>query len=244
MASGHPLDDDDRLPWLHRVGERIRVEEELGHAPVTACSALKRSYRDILREYDPDAFFVLLNGSIEVVRERLNDSASPVHARLAPRVPVRSARAAPARRIWITVDLAWAQTHRARDRRRARQGLTGYALLDGTRRRRAAERIHAREHLRRGAAATWRATACPPLLPLAMALEVCAASCKEAAGDGGEPARTMSAPALIAFAEAAGTPRWMALSAPAESESVTIQSPKSQLVSHIVVGNRRDAGGQ
>jgi gluconokinase len=77
MASGHPLDDDDRLPWLRRVGERIHIEEELGHRPVTACSALKRGYRDIVREYDPDTFFVLLNGSIEFVRARLMTRRHP-----------------------------------------------------------------------------------------------------------------------------------------------------------------------
>jgi gluconokinase len=68
MSSGHPLDDDDRLPWLRRVGERMREEKELGRASVTACSALKRAYRDVLREYAPDAFFVLLEGPIEAVR--------------------------------------------------------------------------------------------------------------------------------------------------------------------------------
>ncbi|HWD97244.1 MAG TPA: gluconokinase [Acidimicrobiales bacterium] len=68
MASGHPLGDDDRLPWLRRVGERIREEVELGRPNVTACSALKRAYRDLLREYAPDAFFLLLDGPIEVVR--------------------------------------------------------------------------------------------------------------------------------------------------------------------------------
>jgi gluconokinase len=72
MASGHPLNDGDRLPWLRRVGELIQVEEELGHCTVTACSALKRAYRDVLREYDPDTFFVLLDGSIDLVRERMN----------------------------------------------------------------------------------------------------------------------------------------------------------------------------
>lgn len=115
MASGHPLDDDDRLPWLRRVGERIRVEEELGHVPVTACSALKRSYRDILREYDPHAFFVLLNGSIDVVRERLNTrhhSFMPVsllesqYAALEPLQPDESG---------VTVDLAWDQVRIVRE---------------------------------------------------------------------------------------------------------------------------------
>jgi gluconokinase len=71
MASGEPLDDDDRLPWLRAVGERIQAESERGRATVTACSALKRSYRDLLREYEPTLFFVFLDGSIEQVRERL-----------------------------------------------------------------------------------------------------------------------------------------------------------------------------
>ena len=53
MASGRPLDDEDRLPWLRRVGERIREEESIGRRTVTACSALKRAYGDILREYAP-----------------------------------------------------------------------------------------------------------------------------------------------------------------------------------------------
>jgi gluconokinase len=71
MASGHPLDDEDRLPWLRRVGERIRDEEMLGRRSITACSALKRAYRDLLREYAPDAFFVWLDGPEEVVRARV-----------------------------------------------------------------------------------------------------------------------------------------------------------------------------
>lgn len=71
MASGHALDDGDRVPWLERVGARIRDEEAEGHAVVTACSALKRSYRDLLRRYAPDSFFAMLEGPIEVVRARM-----------------------------------------------------------------------------------------------------------------------------------------------------------------------------
>ncbi len=71
MASGHPLNDDDRLPWLQRVGERIRDERERGRLSVTACSALKRAYRDVVRDYAPDAFFVQLDGPIETVRARM-----------------------------------------------------------------------------------------------------------------------------------------------------------------------------
>lgn len=45
MASGSPLTDDDRWPWLAAVREALRTE----HDVVVACSALKRAYRDALR---------------------------------------------------------------------------------------------------------------------------------------------------------------------------------------------------
>lgn len=56
MSAGTPLTDDDRWPWLARVGA------ELASAPtaVVACSALKRSYRDSLRAQAPDTVFILL----------------------------------------------------------------------------------------------------------------------------------------------------------------------------------------
>jgi gluconokinase len=71
MALGHPLSDEDRLPWLRSVGERLREESDEGRATVTACSALKRSYRDLLREYVADIFFVFLDGPLELVRSRI-----------------------------------------------------------------------------------------------------------------------------------------------------------------------------
>jgi gluconokinase len=71
MASGEPLSDEDRFPWLQTVGERVKAESDRGRVTVTACSALKRSYRDLLREYEPTLFFVFLDGSAELVRERL-----------------------------------------------------------------------------------------------------------------------------------------------------------------------------
>ncbi|HEY3771698.1 MAG TPA: gluconokinase [Solirubrobacteraceae bacterium] len=56
MASGTPLTDEDRAPWLARVGE------VLAGAPgvVVACSALRRAYRDAIRAVAPDAVFVQL----------------------------------------------------------------------------------------------------------------------------------------------------------------------------------------
>jgi gluconokinase len=54
MAAGEPLDDDDRWPWLSRVREWIATHED----GVITCSALKRRYRDVLR--DPHVVFVHL----------------------------------------------------------------------------------------------------------------------------------------------------------------------------------------
>lgn len=70
MASGVPLDDADREPWLRAVGRVIAEIQRTGTAGVVACSALKRSYRDLLREAAPDLFFVHLTGNPEVLRER------------------------------------------------------------------------------------------------------------------------------------------------------------------------------
>ncbi len=68
MASGHPLDDVERAPWLRAVGERLADEPD---GAVAACSALRRSYRDTLREYVPGAYFVFLTGSEELIAERI-----------------------------------------------------------------------------------------------------------------------------------------------------------------------------
>jgi gluconokinase len=71
MASAIPLNDDDRWPWLRAIGERLRDAESAGRRTVTACSALKRDYRDLLREYVPAAFFVELDGPVNLVSERV-----------------------------------------------------------------------------------------------------------------------------------------------------------------------------
>ncbi len=71
MASGEPLDDDDRWPWLRAVGEQLGDAEISGRRTVTACSALTRDYRDLLREYVPAAFFVELDGPVNLISERV-----------------------------------------------------------------------------------------------------------------------------------------------------------------------------
>lgn len=69
MAAGHPLDDDDRWPWLQRVGETLADAASTGL--VIACSALKRSYRDAILAAEPRARFVLLDGDRELLQKRL-----------------------------------------------------------------------------------------------------------------------------------------------------------------------------
>jgi gluconokinase len=69
MAAGVPLDDADRLPWLHTIGAWLAAHADAGG--VISCSALKRSYRDVLRAAAPTQFFVHLDGSPEVVARRV-----------------------------------------------------------------------------------------------------------------------------------------------------------------------------
>ncbi|MBU6495338.1 MAG: gluconokinase [Acidobacteria bacterium] len=71
MRSGHPLTDEDRTPWLHAVGQRLADSLADGRSVVMACSALRVRYRDILREYAPGAFFLLLDADRRVLRERV-----------------------------------------------------------------------------------------------------------------------------------------------------------------------------
>ncbi|TFD28195.1 gluconokinase [Cryobacterium lyxosi] len=71
MASGHPLTDEDRLPWLTRIAETIANAVAQGEPVVVACSALKRSYRDLLRVFVPTLVFAELYGSRELIAERL-----------------------------------------------------------------------------------------------------------------------------------------------------------------------------
>jgi gluconokinase len=72
MSTGHPLSDEDRLPWLGLVGQRINSLESNHRRVVVACSALKRSYRNIVRAYSPNAFVVCLDSSPDVVQARVD----------------------------------------------------------------------------------------------------------------------------------------------------------------------------
>jgi gluconokinase len=69
MAAGHPLDDDDRSPWLEAIGQWLSAHDQTGG--VASCSALRRRYRDILRAAAPRVKFLHLDGDPQVVTQRV-----------------------------------------------------------------------------------------------------------------------------------------------------------------------------
>ncbi len=71
MRSGTPLDDEDRWPWLEAIGEWISGKEALGESAVVTCSALRRAYRDLLREGRPHVRFLHVTAESDVIRDRM-----------------------------------------------------------------------------------------------------------------------------------------------------------------------------
>ncbi|WP_327151662.1 gluconokinase [Nocardia sp. NBC_01329] len=72
MTSGVPLDDGDREPWLAAVGDWLRARVGEGTGGVIACSALKRRYRDLLRDRAPSTYFLLLTADRDELLERIS----------------------------------------------------------------------------------------------------------------------------------------------------------------------------
>ena len=71
MAAGTPLTDTDRMPWLSVVAATMAKGVGEGHPSVVACSALKRSYRDLLRSQVPDLLLIYIDGEAEIITQRL-----------------------------------------------------------------------------------------------------------------------------------------------------------------------------
>jgi gluconokinase len=71
MRQGIPLDDADRQPWLETLSRAIGAWLDAGRTVVLACSALKHSYRDTLRDDHEGVVFVYLKGDPLVIRDRL-----------------------------------------------------------------------------------------------------------------------------------------------------------------------------
>jgi gluconokinase len=71
MAAGHALTDADRQGWLQTLSERLAQARTAGQGVVLACSALKRSYRDVLRRGAPELQLVHLYGSRALLAARI-----------------------------------------------------------------------------------------------------------------------------------------------------------------------------
>jgi len=87
MAAGMPLTDDDRHGWLIAIAARLREAKRARMGLVVSCSALKRSYRDLLRSVgETDVRFVYLMGSRALLAERApGRTPRTLHAAIAAR---------------------------------------------------------------------------------------------------------------------------------------------------------------
>ena len=74
MSSGIPLTDADRIPWLNNLGKIASEHLEKEEMLIMACSALKKAYRDILREdINGETQFIYLKSSFEEIAGRLQN---------------------------------------------------------------------------------------------------------------------------------------------------------------------------
>ena len=71
MSRGVALTDADRIPWLNSIRNAMLQWQAEGRDAVLACSALKRSYRELLA-INSDVKLVYLKGTYELLRERLH----------------------------------------------------------------------------------------------------------------------------------------------------------------------------
>ncbi|MDC9589294.1 gluconokinase [Xenorhabdus sp. XENO-10] len=71
MAQGHALDDDDRQPWLKALNDAIFAMQRTNPASLLVCSALKKSYRDMLRDGNKNLSFLYMKGDFDLIESRL-----------------------------------------------------------------------------------------------------------------------------------------------------------------------------
>lgn len=71
MSEGSPLNDDDRWPWLARIRDWMSDHAQAGRGSIVTCSALKRSYRDLLRTAKGHVLFLHVSAAPAVLRERM-----------------------------------------------------------------------------------------------------------------------------------------------------------------------------
>lgn len=71
MAAGRPLTDQDRLPWLQALAAWAGERHAAGESTLSTCSALRRSYRDLLRTGAPGTTFAHLAGDKDLLMARM-----------------------------------------------------------------------------------------------------------------------------------------------------------------------------
>lgn len=71
MASGNPLNDDDRMPWLKALNDAAYAMQRTNDVSLIICSSLKKKYRDCLREGNENLSFIYMKGDFDVIERRL-----------------------------------------------------------------------------------------------------------------------------------------------------------------------------
>lgn len=71
MAAGRPLVDEDRWPWLQTLAGWTAERDARGEPTILACSALKRAYRNLLRQGGEGTYFVHVHGDKSLLLERM-----------------------------------------------------------------------------------------------------------------------------------------------------------------------------
>lgn len=72
MSSGQPLNDEDRKPWLERIRDASYSLESKNEHGIIVCSALKKAYRDQIREGNENVTFLFLDGDKQLILERMS----------------------------------------------------------------------------------------------------------------------------------------------------------------------------
>lgn len=71
MAQKQPLNDQDRAPWLERIADAAFSLQQKSEQGIIICSALKKKYRDQIRQGNPNLVFLFLDGDFELVLARM-----------------------------------------------------------------------------------------------------------------------------------------------------------------------------
>ncbi|WP_413721830.1 gluconokinase [Sodalis sp. RH24] len=71
MAAGQALNDDDRAPWLAAINDAAFAMQRTNAISIIVCSALKKHYRDRLREGNANLSFLYLKGEFDVIEARM-----------------------------------------------------------------------------------------------------------------------------------------------------------------------------